>query len=207
MSPLASSYNWSGCSVGANVGGVWGNNGWTDKQPGDANFGVSEGSHSPSGVSGGLQVGCDYQFAGNIVLGLQGDFNLTNAKASHADLIGGAGFTDKSQTNWYATVAPRIGYAFDRFLPYVKGGVAFENLDVKWTGPALSGTGSQTRTGWMLGLGGEYAVTQQVTVFLEYNYLDFGKKDATFAVSDGTKWVSGIDESKSVVKAGVNWRF
>jgi outer membrane immunogenic protein len=204
---VAAAYNWTGCSVGGNIGGIFGSSAWTDKEPGDVNYGMSEGSHSPTGISGGVQEGCDYQFANNLVVGLQGDFNLTNLKGSHTDLIDGPGTVDKSKTKWFASVTPRVGYAFDRFLPYVKGGIAFESLDMSWTDGTIVGTAKQNRTGWTVGVGGEYALMKNVTMFVEYNYLDFGNKNVTFANSDSTTWTSGIKDKKSVVKAGLNWRF
>ncbi len=57
------------------------------------------------------------------------------------------------------------------------------------------------------GVGGEYAFTNFVTGFIEYNYYDFGNRDLTFVQNNGQTFIYGIDETKHVVKAGLNFRF
>ena len=64
---------------------------------------------------------------------------------------------------------------------------------------------SATRSGWTIGVGGEYAFTNYLTGFIEYNYYDFGSRDLTFAGTGGP-FIYGIDETKSVLKAGLNFR-
>src|ERR1700682_3603630 len=81
--PPVYAYSWTGCYVGGNVGGVWGNKGWFDYDPRDVTFGRSDGTHNPSGFIGGVQAGCDYQFAGGFVIGIAGDYDWTNASAEH----------------------------------------------------------------------------------------------------------------------------
>ena len=57
-------YNWTGCYVGGNGGGIWTHHGWSDSILGDF------GSNTPSGPLGGAQAGCNYQ-AGGFVAGIQ----------------------------------------------------------------------------------------------------------------------------------------
>ena len=64
-------YKWTGCYVGGHVGGLWAHKEWVDHDPASVTFGSSDGSHDPSGVLGGLQAGCDYQFAGGFVVALR----------------------------------------------------------------------------------------------------------------------------------------
>ena len=58
-----------------------------------------------------------------------------------------------------------------------------------------------------MGVGGEYAFTNFLTGFAEYNYYDFGTRDALFSYVDGTTYTYGIKETKSVFKAGLNFRW
>ena len=74
---------------------------------------------------GGVQAGCDYQFAGGFVLGIQGDYAWTDAEGRH-DSAREIGVAYHSKVRSLATVTGRIGYAWDRFLGYVKGGGAWE---------------------------------------------------------------------------------
>ena len=101
----------------------------------------------------------------------------------------------------------RVGYAWDRFLRYVKGVVAWEGDDHSYTDGVTTGTVSATRNGWTIGVGGEYAFTNFLSGFVEYNYYDFGSRDLTFVDNFGGTYVYGIDETKSVVKAGINLRW
>jgi opacity protein-like surface antigen len=56
-------------------------------------------------------------------------------------------------------------------------------------------------------IGGEYAFTNFVTGFIEYDYYDFNNRDLTFVQNNGRTFVYGIDETKHVLKAGLNFRF
>ena len=111
----------------------------------------------------------------------------------------------------------------DRSLLYVKGGVAGaefkDNLSFSAVfGPGVSpftdGTQSNTRIGWTAGAGFEYAVFNNWTANIEYDYLDFGTKDQTFVV-DLTAFGQGgstpINESikrkLQLVKVGINYKF
>ena len=52
-------------------------------RPGAIFFGQSLGQHDEHSWIGGAQAGCDYQFAGGFVIGVQGDYAWTNAEGSH----------------------------------------------------------------------------------------------------------------------------
>src|SRR5262249_23448381 len=106
-----------------------------------------------------------------------------------------------------ASVTGRLGYAWDRFLGYVKGGGAWERDDHDYDFFGLIGTANVTRSGWTVGVGGEYAFTNWITGFIEYNYYDFGTSDILFTQTDGFTFTYGIKETKSVVKGGINFRW
>ena len=82
--PVVPVWRWTGCYVGAHAGGLWAKSEeWIVRTPGGAFFGQSLGGHDANGSLGGVQAGCDYQFAGGFVMGLQGDYSLTDAEGSH----------------------------------------------------------------------------------------------------------------------------
>jgi outer membrane immunogenic protein len=207
-------YSWTGCYVGGNAGGVWVNKDYALRSVGTP-FGIAFanpvdfGSHDASSFIGGLQAGCNYQIFGtNWVFGIQGDYDWTDAKASHADPFFGL-TTHQSKTKYLASVTGRVGYAWDRFLGYVKGGGAWEGDDYSWfvtAAPGLVSLASETRGGWTVGIGGEYAFTDWVTGFVEYDYYGFGTKTVGFPVA-GVPFNFDIKERKSVVKAGINFKF
>jgi outer membrane immunogenic protein len=199
-------FSWTGCYFGGHVGGVWTRKEWVVRDPASPFFGQSDGSHNADGFLGGVQGGCDYQFAGGFVIGVAGDYAWTDASGSHfSPLFPGA--VNHTKVDSLASVTGRIGWAWDRFLGYVKGGGAWERDKYDFIDGVLIGTLDDTRSGWTVGVGGEYAFTNFVTGFIEYNYYDFNKRDLTFVQNIGGTFIYGIDETKHVVKAGLNFRF
>ena len=204
-------WNWTGCYAGGHGGYLQGQSqDWTVETPGGAFFGQSLGSHALNSWIGGVQAGCDYQFAGGFVLGVAGDCAWTDAVGEH-DSTRETGVAYHSKIKSLASVTGRIGYGWDRFLGYVKGGAAWQR-DEYWATTTILGTAytaQETRPGWTIGLGGEYAFSNAVSVFAEYNYYDFGNREIAL-----TPQVAGlrpafvdIKASTSVVRAGVNFRF
>ena len=108
-------FNWTGCYVGGNVGGLWAHNDWNDAVLGGF------GSNTASGAVGGVQGGCNYQM-GQWVVGIQGDYDWTDARSRNANQFTLVGVTDQTQLRSLASVTGRVGYSWYRFLAYVKGG-------------------------------------------------------------------------------------
>jgi outer membrane immunogenic protein len=108
-----------------------------------------------------------------------------------------------TRINWLGTVRGRIGYAFDRFLPYITGGVAFGGVRgayaVTTPAGAFTATGSDTNFGWTLGGGLEYAFTPNLSLKAEYLYVDLGDVTPTP--------LHNVDVTSHVVRAGLNFRF
>ena len=209
--PVVPVWSWTGCYVGGHAGGLWARQTeWIVRTPGGAFFGQSLGGHEAQSWLGGAQAGCDYQFAGGFVIGIQGDYAWTDAEGSH-DSAREIGVAYHSRVKSLATVTGRIGYAWDRFLGYVKGGGAWER-DEYWATTIILGTAytaRETRSGWTIGVGGEYAFTNFLSGFVEYNYYDFGTREIGFTpqvAGLGPAFVD-IKETKSVVRAGLNLRF
>jgi outer membrane immunogenic protein len=196
--PMMSVYSWTGCYIGGNAGGLWAKKDWTSLT------GAAESSVDINGGVAGGQVGCNYQ-VGTWVFGIQGDYDWTNASASSTDAVFLA-TTDQTKIKGLASITGRVGYTWDRFLGYVKGGGAWESDDYSISTPGLLSSLSETRTGWTLGVGGEYAFNDWLTGFVEYDYYDFGTKSDTFTGTFLTPAIS-IKETKSVAKAGVNFKF
>jgi outer membrane immunogenic protein len=202
--PVVRIFTWTGCYIGGHVGGLWARKEFADTTLGGPFFG--EADHDVSGWLGGVQAGCDYQFAGGWVIGIQADYAWTSAEASHISVLDPS-LTIQTQIESLGSVTARLGYAWGRFLGYLKGGAAWErdNFDVfnNVTLATLAVSGDRRRTGWTVGVGGEYAFTNYLSGFVEYNYYDFGSRDITF--SNGG--ILDINETKNVVKAGLNFRF
>ena len=110
------------------------------------------------------------------VFGIQADYDWTDANASHVDpatLAGHPRFQDQ-----VARLRDRPHrLCLGPILAYVKGGGAWERDDYGWfvtALPALGISASETRGGWTVGIGAEYAFTDWISGFVEYDYYDFG---------------------------------
>ena len=109
--PVDPAYNWSGFYVGINGGYGWGKS--------DISAPISSGSYNMSGGLAGGTLGYNWQM-GQAVIGLEGDIDWTHLHGNGPC----AGTTCETRNDWLSTARGRIGYAFDRFMPFVSGGAA-----------------------------------------------------------------------------------
>jgi outer membrane immunogenic protein len=218
-------YDWSGMYVGGVVGGAWGTNDISD--PGLGIVGSLIGvpviqTVNPSGFIGGVEGGSRYQFS-KLVVGWEGDItwgnlNGTSTTSFTGPLIPGVtiGRSITADTKWVATAVSTVGVAHNNWLLYGKAGVAWENVSYtdNWAvgGVALfGGSGSDTRTGWTVGTGIEWAVWNNWSVKAEYDYMDFGTKNISIAgtLVGGVGFAPGIQDNNHInqFKAGLNYKF
>jgi outer membrane immunogenic protein len=189
-------YNWSGFYIGGNVGGGFANSSWTDS------FTGANDTFSKDGFIGGGQIGANVQFNW-LVLGVEGDFDWTGLKGSGTDSNGN---TINTNTQWTSTVTGRVGAAFDRLLVYGKGGVAFANDESSVnTLSGVSASTTFTRTGWTAGAGLEYALAQNWTAKIEYDYLGFGSETLDLSLPTVPNPTASLNVQE--VKAGINFKF
>ena len=168
-------YDWSGLYFGANVGGI----------AIDSNIGVPghpTSSASPQGttLTFGGQIGYRHQFD-RIVVGLQGDAGWQDNSVSTAELYGASGQYWDLRSNWHGSIQGSLGLAFDRAMIYGMGGIAFTNIDGcgNLTSGAMDACDPQVlysggRTGWTIGGGLAYALTDSLSTNVEYHYADYG---------------------------------
>ena len=184
-------YNWTGFYVGINGGYGWGESNWS----------VPAVSNSPKGALIGGTIGFNYQ-VGSFVWGLEGDYDWADIKDSAAC----GAFSCETKNSWLATARGRVGYAFDRWLPYFTGGAAFGKVEANSTNPAAPGA-SDTRTGWTVGGGVEYAFLGSWSAKLEYLYVDLGSFDCNAACSGAAAVGSTVDFKTNIIRAGLNYKF
>lgn len=177
-------------------------------------------SHTVNGFLGGGQIGFNYQI-GTWVWGaeIQASFADLNGQGS----CGPLGLLNcSSKIEGLATFSGRLGYAIDRALIYVKGGAAWAatKVSVDNTGAffficdpttvpptgclASGGSVSDDRWGWMFGTGIEYALYNNWSTKIEYNYMDFGSK--SYVINNELPPFE-IEHRVHLVKFGVNYRF
>jgi outer membrane immunogenic protein len=184
---VAPAYNWSGFYVGINGGGEWGRSRWD-----------STGGFGTAGGMLGGTAGYNWQ-TGPVVLGVEGDVDWQDLRGTTTNLCP-AGCTTKS--DWLSTVRGRFGYAFDRVMPYVTGGLAIG--DIRALQPGFAG-GSQAEAGWTAGGGVEFALTSNWTAKAEYLHVDLGNFNCGF--NCGATPTNNVSSREEIVRAGVNYKF
>jgi outer membrane immunogenic protein len=164
-----------------------------------------DGSHTADGVIGGGQIGFNWQ-AGPWVLGVEGQVSWADLTGEHV-----ANFRRSTKVNYLGSVAGRIGYAWDRWLLfYAKGGWAFAHDKhelIQVSNNQFIADASETRSGWMVGGGLEWAFALNWSAKIEYNFMDFGKDSITFTNFLGQTFPLDIDQHIHLVKVGINYRF
>ncbi len=204
-------FTWTGFYIGGQAGYVWG----SDKiREVTTATGLPTGINrnlSPSGVAGGLHAGYNYQI-NQLVLGVEGDIEATSVKRRVVGYPVVATASVNTKEQWQGSLRARVGYAFDRAMIYGTGGVAFADWKHTYTDNAVpfARTFSNTRTGWTLGAGLEYAITNNWTARAEYRYTDFGRSTNVLpAALAGT--FTGMSyrhrENDSAVRIGVSYLF
>ena len=208
--PPPQTWNWTACHFGGHAGGMWGHQQWINKTTGGDFFGLSLGEHDQSSWIAGLQAGCDYQTSIGLVIGAGGNYAWSDAEGSHPSTRE-TGVFYHSEVDSLASVTGRVGYAWDRLLGYVKGGAGWERDDY-WATTLILGTAytaSETRSGWTIGGGAEYGLTDRLSAFVEYSHYDFGNP----AIGLKPKVVGlrrasvDLEEITDVVRIGLNLRF
>ncbi|WP_336287755.1 outer membrane protein [Bartonella sp. CB60] len=96
-------------------------------------------------------------------------------------------FSHTLKQQWFGATRLRIGFAADRIMPYVAGGVAytqlqdivsvsFKDTDGKVIFSKNLTDETKTMVGYTVGGGVDFAMTDNILVRAEYRYSDFGKK-------------------------------
>jgi outer membrane immunogenic protein len=166
----APAWSWTGPYVGLQGGYGWG--------------GSTIGN---SGWLGGAYMGYNFQTATNWVVGIEGDASATGKSGTAATIT--------VSNPWNATVRGRVGYAFDRFMVYGTGGVAFGGVNSNQS----SNSESATKAGWTVGAGVEALLTQNITGRLEFRHTNLGT--ATFPTNNPVAYNSND------IMVGVGFKF
>ena len=215
-------YYWSGLYVGAQAGYQWGDSEFTEI--GEAGSTVTPGTQTGAGilaakgVVGGGHVGVNWQ-VGQIVFGVEADFEGSGVDGAGTIIASTGNSAFNFEQKWQGSVRGRIGWARDRVLTYVTGGVAFAEHELALAFPATGTplatlTRNETWTGWTLGTGVEWALWNNWTARLEHRYTKFEEERALGTTADpstGTATFAGFsyggDIKYHTIRAGLSYRF
>lgn len=163
-------------------------------------------SNDSSGVIAGGQIGYNAQF-GKLVLGIEAALSGTGL-SDRADSVV-AGVTFGTSVDWIGTVTGRVGYAGDHWLAYAKGGWAIASLELTGNNPNIpdSFSLSETANGWTAGAGIEWKLAPNMSLALEYSFIDLGSFNASGVTAGAIPFtLSDVDTQIQSVTARVNVR-
>ena len=205
MAAPSTVYNWTGCYIGANIGGAWGNSQRDRRHHGRNRLAKQRR------LCGGGQIGCDYQM-NQWVFGIRNlidGTSISNGATISDALISG---TVNSHIHWFDALTARAGYLVQpNVLLYGQGGAAWTSWDVtafNSSGVQVGEISGGNRTGWTAGGGVEWMFVPHWSVFLEYNFMGFGTRSATTTACVGGRCalISAKADLQNVL-AGVNYKF
>jgi outer membrane immunogenic protein len=229
-------YSWSGCYVGGSVGGSFARSSYSGNPTGDFRTpepvgepsiipnlaAITAGVLNPSSAIGGGEVGCNWQIH-SIVIGLESDVSGWNlSKSLTATGPGdpeapGTSLTvaTSESSHWLATVRPRVGFAYNNWLFYASGGVAFTNITFSQSvlfsasNSAMAGSVTGTLTGWTAGAGVEYGITHNWLLKAEYLYVGFPSQSLTEINPAFPTFNANASNrlSTSIVRIGLDYKF
>jgi outer membrane immunogenic protein len=205
-------YDWSGFYIGGNAGGAWVYNSGTvitDTVVGGVT--ANNVRNSEWGFAGGGQIGYNYFFVPNFILGFEADFDaLTNRMPINTS--DGSSLIYRSQ--FVTTARGRFGLTADRLLFYATGGLAYAGDRItrsQITGtvngavPGTVETVNHNSLGYAVGAGLEYALLSHVTAKVEFLYIGLGDERYTFPIAG--RQVTASYDTIGLVRAGLNYKF
>ena len=235
---VPSTYSWTGFYVGANAGWAWNRStdnitatnaaGLSFTIPGDIATSLPLNS---SGFIGGGQVGYNWQMNPMWVVGLESDIQGANLKNT-LSLPGPNDvtriMTASEKLDLFGTVRGRVGITpSDHMLLYATGGLAYGNASLStaltrpgFTGPPApangcggfnncqAGSATETRIGWTVGAGLEWAFVNNWSLKAEYLYYDLGS--ISHSMTDPffpAAYNASANLKGSIARIGVNYRF
>lgn len=207
-------YDWSGIYIGLHGGAGWSdaNSHYNDDAYNAPNCGFFWGCPvdvDPVGAFAGVQIGWNHVFGNGLLLGVEGDWSYANLTDSgEGPFFGGLSSTHIDlKVDQLATVQARIGWAMDRWLPFMTVGWGWAHVERSAFNPQFLGPTAIVDTNWhsglTLGAGVEYGINDRWSVKGEYRYFNGGSEDYSLTFADGT----AVDLDIHTVRFGVNLRF
>lgn len=161
----------------------------------------------------GVQAGYNYQFPSGFVLGGELDFTYPDTKSEFNNTNQFAQFDKFTFENrLQGAIRAKMGYALNKFLPFVTAGVSFADTQLEYTNEVAERVkNTSVQTGWALGGGLEYAVYENLSLRTEYIYSDYGdplsmKLSNVVGVTDPNGFAN-IELVTHSVRTVINYRF
>jgi outer membrane immunogenic protein len=195
MAPPPVLYDWNGFYVGGHIGGAWDDKTTTSNAVDHFGLpGASFGNSSDSTFLGGVQLGYNWQFAPNWLVGIEGTWSWTDLNNDSGRTLdtrfGGQEVSTTAKINQIWAVTGRLGYIWNNsVMIYVAGGFADGHINAATYdyfpvgGPVQhSGFSTGWRGGWTVGGGVEYMFAKNWIAGIDYKSYDLGDYNHSGAV-------------------------
>lgn len=197
--------SWGGAYLGLSLGYGSGDTQTTFDQGDDDHMGRI--ALNPTGYALSVSAGYNWQ-SGHLVYGIEGDLGYIDLSDSGQLAWDGHYMTSQVGSFW-GSVRGRVGYAADRMLIYGTAGIAFMNFDELGIGDAnnldQNSYNNETKTGWVVGVGAEYAFTPRLSGKAEYLHMDFGELGG-YSAENNTDRNWTFDNSVDLLRVGLNYK-
>jgi outer membrane immunogenic protein len=219
--PQTPEFDWNGPYVGLDAGYGWANSRATEDRIPPAYNALGESwSYHPRGFSGDGHLGYNLHSA-IFLIGAEADIGylgLNKSKASPASVAFFGGDTKaRTKTDFYASARGRFGLTLlERALIYATGGwigahARLSVIDACITGPCGGGlvhaASNRFRSGYVGGVGLEYAVARNWTIKAEALYFSFGSDKVSGIANAGSLQSWKIRTEGGITRLGVNFKF
>jgi outer membrane immunogenic protein len=207
---------WTGCYIGSNTGGAWAHKDATNTSAVGIPTNVPLGSTTFDGWAYGGQIGCDYQFNNNWVVGIRGMWDGSNMRGSNANPPPNAPLDfNHYKIDSFGTVVGKLGVLLNPSVQlYGLAGMAWVRDNLFWTNTSLTpqefATGSQTRTGYDIGVGLSWMFARNWNLWVEYDHMGFGTKNLHLTgvgAAPGFFADDNVKQSVDKVLVGIDYRF
>lgn len=201
-------FKWSGFYVGGHLGG-----GYTGHESAETDvispdpllFETQTHDQAAWSVVGGVQAGWQKQWD-KAVAGIEVTYSaLSFDETAESPLV--PGLTRSGEVRDLITLTGRLGYADGRWLAYAKGGWASAEIDTAYrdTLTDLVASSGGRENGWTAGVGIDYALSYNLFLGIEYNYLHFRADVPGAPIEDFLTDDADVDIQTLAVR--LNYRF
>jgi len=234
---VEAAYNWTGFYIGGDIGSASLSHNFTSnftQNSSTLSNNLQQNSFSSTSLIGGVHAGYNWQFAPNLVAGVEGDWQWVRSSHSfcrQTDTLSVACVDDETDNRGFGTVSgrlhsiatarARLGWTIDRVMFYGTGGAAFANVKsslglsclsdgcgVNAVKFAASSNTSAHATGWVAGAGIEWMIAHDWILRAEYQHIDFSDASARFSPDcGGCALTSSQNVRLDVVRTGLSYKF
>jgi len=203
VTPISSN-DWSGFYLGIQTGGIGGNGNVAYSNGTGGTFNAD--GLKPDGLVSGFYGGYNWSVSNSWLIGAEWEWNYAAAYDSglvtHAPLM-----RTKLDQKWDDSIRLRIGRVIGDYLPYLTGGAAWSQFELRDCYIQNCQSDDLTLAGWTAGAGIEMKLNSRLHARIQYRYTDYRDKTIRLDDSSSFKLDSRLDYDSNILSAGISYHF